>query len=189
MVMIEEKKAVELLVNKWNKATLDQKRQGRTWYLKAHDFALGLAYKYEFTLTQTAGVIAALSPRNKWAENQKDAGVALTAFNEGKNIHDIKLSSTHPNRDNVIRILKGVDPDKTLGQKSRSFYRCIFNPLTDEVCVDVWAARAVNYQEKWIAKKDYPVLQKYYQLGAKEVGTLPPIFQATIWICERGKAD
>ena len=187
--MVNEEEALKLLLDKWNRATNKQKQLGRTWYLKAHDYALFLSFKYEVSLEKSAGTIAALSPRNKWADNKKDAASAIEVFKEGGDIHKVKLSSTHPNRDNVVRILNGVNPDKTLGQKSKSFYRCIYNPLTDEVCVDVWAARALNYTEKWIAKKDYPILQSYYQKAAKEVGTLPPIMQATVWIVERGRAD
>lgn len=189
-MIVDVETGVDLVLQWWHKATPKQVKQGRTWYLAAHDEALRLAFKYGFHLQIVAGVIAALSPRNKWQDNLKDANFVLrcAANNRLGYITSNRLSSPYPNLDNVFRILAGVNPDKTLGQKAKSFYRCIYNPLTDEVCVDTWAARAVNYTDRWIQKEHYPILQSYYSHAAEEIGTLPPVMQATVWVTIRKSA-
>ena len=190
-MLVDKQTGIAFLLKRWHEATPVQKRQGKIWYLSAHDYALSLAWKNGFSLRTSSGIIAALSPRNVWADNKKDAEYILgCAANDCRGaIRQDRLHSHHPNLENVFRILDGVDPDKTLGQKSKSFYRCIYNPMTDEVCVDSWAAKAVNYTDRWIKKEDYPVLQSYYRCAAKEVGTLSPIMQATVWIQIRKKHD
>lgn len=190
-MLVSEDRGVDLILERWHQATPLEKKQGKTWYLQAHDFALHLSFRYGVSLKISAGVIAALSPKNKWVDNKRDAELVLLHENTDSrgDLSQNDLSSHHPKLDNVYRILDGVDPDKTLGQKARSFYRCIFNPMTDEVCVDTWSARVIKYTDKWITKEDYPVIQNYYVQAAEQVGTLPPIMQATTWIQIRGKHD
>lgn len=191
---LTKEQAITNLLTIWEKVTDKQYSKGKNWYLKARDFAIILscsANTKELNLVQTCGVVAALSPRNKWSDNQLDAVNVLKDWIEDKDLKETKLSSPYPKIENVIRILEGVYPTKTLGQKARSFFNCIFNPLCDDVCIDSWAARAAGYNEKWISKEDYPVLQDYYREAAKSVGLghTPALFQAIIWVTYRGSAD
>ena len=186
---IDESKVEGLLSKKWTLCTEKDKREGLYWYLHAHDFALSLALRYDLPLNQVAGIIAALSPRNRWSGNKKDAEKVLENFRQGLEITQATFSSPFPKATNVNKILDGVPPEETLGQKSRSFYRCIYNPLCDDVCIDTWAARAVDYTEKWISKKDYPILQGCYRKVARELSLVPSSFQAVIWVYERGGGE
>ncbi len=190
-MLVDEETGVDLILERWHQSTSLQKQQGRTWYLSAHDFALSLSFRFSVPLSTSAGVIAALSPKNKWKDNQKDAELVLELESTGQrqSITRDKFSSTYPKVSNVLNILNGINPDNTLGQKAKSFYRCIYNPMTNEVCVDTWAAKIVNYRERWVSRTDYPIIQTYYQIAAETVGTLPPIMQATTWIQIRGKND
>jgi hypothetical protein len=195
MDLIKEEVIANLLAM-WERVTPEQYEQGKNWYLKAHDFAVGLTMQHwlarkENTVTKVCGVIAALSPRNRWEDNKKDAVNVLFDWSQNKDLKDTALSSTHPKIENVIRILEGVYPTKTLGQKARSFFNCILNPLCDDVCVDSWAARAAGYNERWISKENYPVLQDYYREAAKSVGLghTPALFQAIVWVVYRGSAE
>ena len=54
-------------------STIQEKIDGANWYESAHKIALNLADNYGLTLQTAAGVIAALSPRNKWTRNVIDA--------------------------------------------------------------------------------------------------------------------
>jgi hypothetical protein len=191
---MNEEQAIENLLKIWEKKTDKQFEEGINWYPKARDFAIILSASstvVNVNLVKACGVIAALSPRNKWEDNKADALRVLHELHEGKDITKTKLSSPHPKIDNVIRILNGVHPTKTLGQKGRSFFNCIYNPLVDDVCVDSWAARACGYTEKWISREDYPILQNYYREAAKAVGMgfTPALFQAIIWVTYRGSAN
>lgn len=187
-INIEEGK--NLLLERYSKCTPEEITHGRHWYMKAHDFAQELSVNFGSSLRQSAGVIACLSPRNKWADNKEDALTIIQEWGTGGFYKEQKPSSPYANMEKAIKVLEDdVDPDEILVQKSRSFYRCIYYPLTKEVCVDVWAARALNFKERWIPRKVYPQLQKCYELAAKELDILPHVLQATIWVNIRGKPD
>ena len=65
-------------------ATADERVEGATWYLNALIIAedLGARYKLGGRL-KAIGVIAALSPRNRWERNVQDADALIAAFNAG----------------------------------------------------------------------------------------------------------
>jgi len=191
MVEINIEQAKQLLRDRWLTCTEEEKKEGLTWYLKAHDVALISSYKYGISLSKTAGVIASLSPKNKWSDNIKDANLVLFNFSQGRDTLQSEISSPFPKVSTSLEILKtDIDPYQRLGQKSRSFYRCIYCPVNiSEVCIDSWAARAIHYTERWISKKNYPIIQQCYREVAKEVGLTPSAFQAIIWVNIRGKAN
>ena len=58
-------------------ATLTEKQDGVTWYPVALDIARTIADEHDITVTQAIGVIAALSPRNRWERNVQDADCLL----------------------------------------------------------------------------------------------------------------
>jgi len=64
-------------------ATLTEQQDGITWYPNAYQIALNLAERYEITTAQAIGVIAALSPRNRWERNVEDAESLIAAFQAG----------------------------------------------------------------------------------------------------------
>ena len=181
---------VKLLLDRYEKCSPSDITYGRHWYMKVHDYSVILSSKYNCTVKQAAGVIATLSPRNKWQDNLKDAENVISAYSQGNDLKKVPLSSPYVKIDKCIKILQqGIDPDTILVQKSRSFYRCIFYPLTKEVCVDVWAARALEYREKWIPYKVYPQLQECYIIAADKLDIIPHVLQAIIWVNIRGKPD
>lgn len=190
MSEIDIDKGVSLLLDRYEKCSKSDITYGRHWYMQAHDFAQTLSVKYGCTLRQAAGVLATLSPRNKWKDNKIDAENVIKAWSEDKGLQFVKLSTPYVKIDKCIKILRqNIDPDTILVQKSRSFYRCIYYPLTKEVCVDVWAARALEYTERWIPYKVYPDLQKCYQIAAEKLNLIPHVLQAIIWVNIRGKHD
>ena len=61
-------------------ASVADQAEGMTWYERAYAAAVRLADQYEIKIDTAAGVIAALSPRNKWTRNLIDAENLIATF-------------------------------------------------------------------------------------------------------------
>lgn len=71
------------LLRIWEAATPEDVSAGLSWYRTASAEASKLASKFQVSLAQTAGVIAALSPGREWERNLLDAEEFLGAFRAG----------------------------------------------------------------------------------------------------------
>jgi len=107
-------------------ATPDECKEGLGWYPQANSHAVELAEAYGLTVSQGAGVIAALSPQTGWGENIRLAHEACIDAAQG-------LSASGHFDDacqKVDLIMSGADPADVLGgRKVRSFYANILRPL------------------------------------------------------------
>lgn len=111
--------------------------KGARWYADALRFCTAVAQSTGLSVSTVAGVVAALSPNNRWPRNQADAERLCRAFSHGT-ISDaaaVKVSTFNGNKNKALQILAGAQPLDVLGGlKVRAFYSCI---LGDEaVCVD-----------------------------------------------------
>lgn len=116
--------------------------QGKHWYRRAYDLAVQFMHAYNgLTLGQAIGVIAALSPNNKWHRNVADAETMIKLWHQGHDPRIAKVCTFNPNKGKAARILELESPDgETIesilsGQKVVAFYRCI-SGYKDTVCVD-----------------------------------------------------
>ena len=160
----DEESRVDKILEIWHKATPQQRKKGRTWYLSAHDFALQLSYKYRHSLRTTAGLLACLDYDKILAVkilNNEDV-----AYNQARDFRALQIS----------------DPDNILSFMPRSLYRCIYNPMTDEVYVDSQSATIAGHFNERITEEDYPVLQSLFQEAGEIIGIFPSIIQATVSI-------
>jgi hypothetical protein len=117
-------------------------QQGKDWYQRAYDLSLSFIHTYEgLTLGQAIGVIAALSPNNKWERNCADAESMIKLWHQGIDPRVAKVCTYNTNKDKAARILEmeSVDTEAIQeilsGQKVVAFYRCI-SGFKDTVCVD-----------------------------------------------------
>ena len=124
-------------------ATTQEKIDGANWYKSAHKIALNLADNYGLTLQTAAGVIAALSPRNKWSRNVIDAENLIEAFvrDPGSAIN-IKVCTFNKNKEKALKILRNnqdffTDNTREIlsGPKLNEFFNCILG-VKDDVCID-----------------------------------------------------
>jgi hypothetical protein len=121
-------------------ATPEQVAAGKRWYQTAHTFAVGLAKRYNLTLEQTAGIIAALSPRMPWERNMACADELCRT---GTTTGALPLSL-----ERALLILYDTPPEKVLaGPKVTAFYANILNPQTDRPVIDQHAI-SVAYGER-----------------------------------------
>jgi hypothetical protein len=125
-----------------------EKQEGREWYSQANQTARRLADRYDFAdYSVVAGIIAALSPSNRWNRNVSDAESLIKTFRFGGALDAIKVSTYSKNKEKAIRILKGEPALEVLGGlKVKAFYRCIIGG--DDVCIDghafsIWTGQRI----------------------------------------------
>ncbi len=186
----------------WDGADAETRGYGAAWYGAAHARAADLGARYGFTTAQAAGVIAALSPRVKWAPNVAAAEVVLSWAEDARDglpVADVAaltrqcIDTAHhgifsANVHKATHVVALADPlDGLNGPKERAFYRNIMGDA-DGVTVDVWATRAATYGklDGPRSRKQYADIAAAYVRAARCVGTTPRDLQAAVWVAYRG---
>jgi hypothetical protein len=178
---------------------------GLDWYKRAHKLGVRLIHAYDgLTLGQAVGVIAALSPNNKWIRNCTDAEAMIKAWHMGADPMGVKVCTFNPNKAKAAAILALTADDLETdtiaeilnGRKVVAFYRSIMGD-PDAVCVDghayaVWIGERVpTTQTPSIGVKLYADIARAYQLVAKRsyelcgVTLSPTQVQAVTWVTYR----
>jgi hypothetical protein len=178
---------------------------GLNWYQRAYDLSVRFIHTYEgLTMGQAVGVIAALSPNNKWERNCIDAEAMIKTWAIGGDYDMIKVCTFNPNKRKAIAILEldmeSVDteaiPNILNGQKVVAFYRSIMGDK-NAVCVDGHAyaifigERIPTTKTPSITPQLFETIQRAYQLVAKRSADLcgvelsPTQVQAVTWVTYR----
>ena len=172
--------------------------QGTAWYRDANIIASRLARKYEISERQAIGVIAALSPRNKWERNVADAENLIRVFtSDPESVDSVKVCTFGRNKAKAIEILQLSEPvreEQVLGilsgPKLQEFYGCIIG-VHDEVCIDghaysIWAGDRITLANvPNIGKKLREKIKVAYCRAAQEVDVTPAQMQAITWCAWR----
>lgn len=203
------------LISYYRKATTEEIIAGKHWYNDAYELAVELAQNSSFTVSQTAAIIAILSPRMSWDRNVELAryfvktGSTVTA--NGKQIHTkqqiskllavASLNVFPVAQESAIeriickhygktgkngQLLKSGLPSKTL-----NFYFNIRAGNSEHVTVDAHAAGAAldsfaGYDERGIlAVRHYEEIASAYVSAAAITGMLPSQLQAVVWLVYR----
>ena len=170
---------IKSIINIYNLATPEEIKHGVTWYKKAYIESKKLALKYDIPIHIVIGVIAGLSPNNKWDRNIQNADTMIKAFINGNAIESFKVSTynamkkkawhimeTMPNHEETISILNG--------QKIVSFYR---NIMGDDTCsvdghaFNIWRNEryGLTTDKTNIGKKLYKEIQDDYVQACNHV--------------------
>jgi hypothetical protein len=161
------------------KATDLETINGSDWYLAANHAAQIMADRHDVTLDTAAGVIAALSPNNRWERNVTDADSMIRAYSAGGHnaANSIKVGTYNANKAKALGILSGDDCLQTLGGlKVRAFYDCIL--AGDSVCVDghayaIWTGQYIpTTQTPKITPKLYDAISADYRLAAATINSI-----------------
>jgi hypothetical protein len=177
--------------------------EGLDWYDRAYNLAVRFIHTYDgLTMGQAVGVIAALSPNNKWERNCIDAEAMIKTWSIGGDYNAIKVCTFNPNKKKAIDILslESVDTEAIAsilnGQKVVAFYRSIMGDK-NAVCVDGHAyaifigERIPTTKTPSITPKLFETIQRAYQLVAKRsmdlcgVELSPTQVQAVTWVTYR----
>ena len=173
---------------------------GLNWYFDAKTSVIKLATRYHTSIEVACGVIAALSPNNKWERNLVDADLLLRHWKIGDKLESFKVATYNHNKDKAWQIAHGVDPLEALrGNKTRAFYQCLFLPTNSfAVCIDSHAINIALGKSQTIAQTptlnsaNYEILARAYKLATQEINReslessiLPLQVQAVTWTLYR----
>lgn len=177
-------------------ASAGEQSEGLTWYQRANVAAVRLADQYEISIETAAGVIAALSPRNKWSRNLVDAENLIAAFVAAgpEACEEIKVCTFGANKKKAVAILTweaGEDLAKEIlsGPKLIEFFSCIIGQ--DDVCIDghaysIWFGDRVTLAKvPSIGKKLREEIKKDYLAVAKKNNLKGYEVQAITWVAHR----
>jgi len=177
-------------------ASVDEIVTGSHWYEHAREAAQRLSDTYGFTESVCIGVIAALSPRNKWSRNLVDAENLIEAYNADPNsAHHVKVCTFNKNKQKAITIL-GLDTysmgpilETLSGPKLREFASCIAD--LDDVCIDghaycIWNGGRTSLADvPAIGVKLRKEIKADYMKSARKMGVSPAVMQAITWCAWR----
>jgi len=146
----------------YKQCTEEEIAHGMTWYADAKSYAYDICDKYELPLHVVVGVIAALSPTNRWPNpNLRNADDMCRIFTEGGYVEDCKPSTYNTMRDKAWSILQSMPHNSSdvafilRGPKITDFFWCI---LGDDTCV-------IDGHAWCIANNDRRTLQNVPNIG------------------------
>ena len=175
----------------FNEAQKKEIKSGKSWYKTAHEICLKLQQdnKNVFTLEQVAGVLSALSPRNKWERNILDAANVLRAVRLNKKPNAVKVCTFNTNKEKAFRIAKGEEKIKETSKKTFAFVNNIARLDRNYVAIDLWHLRACFGAtiKTGLTPKNYEILQEITLQEAEKVGLAGYEYQAIIWEALRNK--
>lgn len=170
--------------------------EGHEWYNNARDICRHIADDTKLSLEKVVGVLAALSPNNRWDKNVADTERLIKVFQAGEDTDLIKVSTYNKNKEKAVRILNGELPLDVLGGlKVRAFYRCILG--SNAVCIDghayaIWAGERISTTKTpSISPKLYAAIADDYRTAALQISEIkgvelsPCQVQAVTWVVWR----
>jgi len=176
---------------------------GKAWYPTANAIAEQLAESYDVRKFCAIGVLAALSPRNKWNRNVIDAETLISAYVDAGSDQALltKVCTFGANKAKAVKILEldssrgedGVSFGEVLailsGPKLREFASCIHG--LEDVCIDghAWCI----HQGGRVSLKDVPAIgvqlrreiKDDYRQAAADLGVSASEVQAITWVAWR----
>jgi hypothetical protein len=177
----------------YRQATDSEKDAGILWYARAQTAARDIAVRLDIPVRVVVGVMAALSPNNRWERNVKDAERLIVAYLDGDDIESVKTSTYNAMRTKAWSILDAMPLDDQHimrilnGQKIKSFFS---NIMGHDTCTIDGHARNIAFAERvgltdartTIGKKLYAELQDAYNVAAHAAGIKPYEMQAITWV-------
>lgn len=184
---------VRNILKVYRQATQQEHERGTKWYADAKAQAQEIANLHDVPLRIVVGVIAALSPNNKWERNLKDASNMIAVFLRGDPVDMCKPCTYTKMRDKAWSVIEQVPQDdvsvmKVLnGQKIVSFFSNIMghdNCTIDGHAYNIAKGKRVTLtdNETGMGKAEYQKMQAAYTRAAKRVGLKVYELQAVTWV-------
>ena len=171
----------------FNIASDQQILAGQNWYKNANLEANKIAKKYDLDIYKVAQVISALSPRNKWEQNLRDADKVCEAFVLGLHPTSIRVCTFHSNKFKSFNILADNTIITINSLKTYNFVNNIAYLHNDYLTVDIWHLRAcfnnmIKIDSATIGKIAYQQIKDLTIKKANKLGLTGFEFQAVIWL-------
>jgi len=173
-------------------ATVQENIVGSSWYTQARVASLAISESYGVPATTIIGVIAALSPRNRWERNLIDAENLVEAYvRDPSSAKHVKVCTFNKNKEKALTILANDSPtlDSVLatlsGPKLQEFASCIFG--LEDVCIDghaycIWnGGRTSLANVPSIGVKLRREIKADYIKAANKLNVSPAVCQAITW--------
>lgn len=184
----------------WYKsATPKQVEAGKRWYRDANKSAKAIASRTGHDTHKIAGVISALSPRNKWERNLIDAEAVSTAQASNKRPEDVKVCTFNKNKLKAFNILSDKESIEEKSRKTYSFVMNVSKLSEDHITVDSWHLRACqskphkmvkpNTVQESVTPKQYDRVKDLTMEVAEEFGVKGYEFQAIVWVSIKEKTE
>lgn len=177
------------LVALYNQVPGDVRESGVQWYHEVRGWAHSQSNQFNISPWQVAAITAALSPRMAWEKNQQAARLVMLVWAGGGDWKDVmSLPGLKRSLGNAWMVLTGQSELALRGPKTLAFADNIAFQESNEITVDVWAARAAK--QDWLCKP-YDVTKRYdefaqaYRIGAQAAGLRGYEFQAVLWVWVR----
>ena len=167
-------------------------QHGLTWYSDALKECQDMADCHKLPLHIVVGVVAALSPTNRWERNLVDAHYMCKTFVDGGYVEDCAPCTYKTMRDKAWSILQTTPHDADAvafilnGPKITDFFWCI---MGNDVCVidgHAWcianADRRTMQEVPNIGKKLRAELQQAYSNAGKKHNMTAYEMQAATWV-------
>lgn len=154
------------------------------WYREASEFAHSLVHEYSLPLYKVVGIIAALSPNNKWDRNKQDTISIIKSPTM-----ETKVCTFPLNKAKALRIYhEAYDSASVLrilnGRKTSNFFNNIYrHKYSQAVTVDLWILRASQLKA---TKRNIDMIESVTKQLAKKYEVMPHQFQAVVWYAIRG---
>lgn len=172
------------IIKLFNSTSRDNLDNGMQWYENAYMDSYLLSVKHDINLSKVVGIMAALSPNNKWDRNKINTDMFLSVPSL-----ETKVCTFMNQRKKAISIYNGTgnveEIESTLnGIKTKNFFNNIlFYGDSENVTVDMWAFRSVGVEEKL---KNVPLVTQAYTELANDLNIQPHQLQAVVWGVIRG---
>ena len=170
---------IDNIIKIYKLATPEEKRDGIVWYANAYSDCNRIALDLSVPVHIVTGVVAALSPNNKWDRNVVNARELIQAFVNGDDMDSVKVSTYHTMKRKAWTILEDMPDHEGViallnGQKIVSFYR---NIMGDDTCTVDGHAKNIYYGERHgltddktnVGKKEYKTISDAYVKAGKRV--------------------
>ena len=157
-------------------ATPEQIAQASNWYSEAQDIAKSMSDLSGLSIEKCASILAAFSPRERWASNVKYANMFIGGGTPPTLTNNINMA--------YAAMVHGFSALN--GLKTNSFARNIAGDK-DAVTIDVWMIRAAGMDaSKGVNDTQYRIMTEIVRELAANRGMYPATAQALIWIIVRG---
>lgn len=179
----------ENILSIYRLASPEEIEHGVTWYAKAYCESLAISEACTIPVAIVVGVVAALSPNNKWDRNIRDASRLCEAFVNGDPIDSFSVSTYGKMKQKAWRIIEvcqdvlsdfndesmlfDIIKDILNGQKITCFFENIMGVNT--CTVDGHAYNIYHNQRQSltgsisIGKKEYATIQEAYKEAGEAV--------------------
>jgi hypothetical protein len=199
--VLSKRKCINNLLRYYRLANASELIEGMNWYNDAKQYATELAARFNITLSQVVGIIAAFSPQTGWAENKRYVLSFLINPKVGLK-SEVQNSKARAilNMNNETDIYNALSLHKDGALKTKAFFLNILNPdVITDVTIDRHAVAASiqhpdstealpdNYRD--YTKKQYNFLESCYVDAANEMNILPQQLQAIVWTVYRRQRD